>query len=512
MVRAGHRSRRAGAILARAPEERTVGAAHSRGVILSKCALNPVFLYTCCMSSDDSETIRAPIALISRDEGLFARVAQAVKALGEDCVRASGAAEAAGAPLVILDLDPLRGGGACVDFDDAGPPLVLVLPERPADYDFYSCIGARIYGFLRRECSRSEAEAVLVAAIGRSEEARHFRAESRRFKAFADSSPDLLIVIDEEGRYREIFSADEALLLSKPERMRGRTIHELFPAELAESPQALIVRATSGQMGGMIEYELEVIGGKRWFEGRAAPAGLGPDGKRLAMYEARDITERKAAEAALRKALDEKNMLLRELQHRVKNNLAMISSLVSLEADRLTREEDREAFERVQGRIRAMALIYDMLYRSEDVLDVELSTYLKSLFDSFRESYLEGLGGGVELVEELEPARLDLKRAIPLGIIVTELLTNAVKYAFPGGRSGRISASLRVEGGVALVAIEDDGVGIAGAEREEGSTGTGLRLVDLLSDQIEGRLTRGTGPGGRGLRCELALRLAPPED
>jgi PAS domain S-box-containing protein len=368
-------------------------------------------------------------------------------------------------------------------------------------------VGRRVNGFLHRESPVVEAKAVLAAALGRAEEAR----EAQRFKVLASSSPDLLIVIDEDGTYLDVFSADESLLYSKPERLRGRKISELFPPELAEPLYSLIVRATRGQMGGMIEYPLEVLGGKRWFEGRAAPAGMEPDGKRIAMYEARDITERKTSEAALRDALDEKNMLLRELQHRVKNNLAMISSLVSLETDRLEREEDRDAFERVQDRIRAMALIYDLLYRSESVNDVDLAAYLKRLLESFGESYLGGPEAAVELVDELEPARLDLKRAVPLGIIVTELLTNALKYAFPGGRKGRIALSLRVESGEAIVAVEDDGVGLSEVPHDEGATGTGVKLTGLFADQIGGRLSRGPGKDGSGLRCELALSLEPKE-
>ncbi|HOX32481.1 MAG TPA: histidine kinase dimerization/phosphoacceptor domain -containing protein [Spirochaetales bacterium] len=463
------------------------------------------------MASDEGPGEKKRILLLSGDASLLERLSGALASLGESLGLAAGAVEAAGASLLLLDLDYLERGKACLDFDGQGPPLVLVLPGRVGDYDFASCIGKRIVGFMRREFSPSEAGAVLAAALGRVEEARRLREEARRFVTFVNASPDLLIMIDEEGTYLEVFSADEAVLLSKPERLRGRTIRELFPPELAEDLMALVLRATRGEMGGMIEYELEVLGGLRWFEGRAAPAGLGPGGKRIAMYEARDITERKATEAALRRALDEKNMLLRELQHRVKNNLAMISSLCSLEMDRIGEGAESEALGRVQDRIRAMALIYDMLYRSEGLMDVELSDYLRRLLESFREGYLGGPGIEVELVEELVPARLELKRAVPLGIIVTELTTNALKYAFPGGRAGSISVSLRSEGGRASLAVEDDGVGMAVSRGGEDSPGTGLRLVELLAEQIGSRLERGPGPDGRGLRCSLELDLSPSE-
>jgi two-component sensor histidine kinase len=120
---------------------------------------------------------------------------------------------------------------------------------------------------------------------------------------------------------------------------------------------------------------------------------------------------------------------------------------------------------------------------------------------------------------DLSSARLDLKRAVPLGIVVTELVTNSIKYAFPDDRRGRIAVALRVEGNRAVISIEDDGIGLGGAASgardgaENGrlgvGTGTGLKLVGLLVDQIGGRLTRFAGHAGEGLRYNLELDLPP---
>lgn len=453
------------------------------------------------------------IVVISSDEALVDTLHGVVERLGVRYIRARAPEEAESASLVVVDLESTAASDACMDFDGEGVPLVLVLPSRPEQgRAIASCIGRRVEGFLPRSASEPEAGVVLASALRLADSAKKLREEAQRLRALAEASPDLLIVIDEDGRYLEIFTSDEKLLLAKPDRLKGRTIHEMFEPNLAEPLMNLVIRATSGQMGGMIEYQLPVLGGgMRWFEGRTAPAGVGPDGKRITVFEARDITERKENEAALRKALEEKGMLLRELQHRVKNNLAMISSLVSLESERLERDEDREAFERVQDRIRAMALVYDMLYRSEGVLDVDLSVYLRTLLEGFRDSYLGGPGGAegpVELETELYEARLDLKRAIPLGIIVTELATNATKYAFPDGRKGRIDVRLRVGEGKAVISIEDDGIGMVQGVASRAGGGTGLKLVDLLVDQIGGRLTRSSGSSGRGLLYELELDLS----
>ena len=349
------------------------------------------------------------------------------------------------------------------------------------------------------------------AALGEDEES--LKEKVLFLSRIMKAHPDRFILFDSDGRYLEISTSDERFLNDKPERYLGRTIYESFPSQMAEPLASFILRATRGQMSGLIEYQLPVEGALRWFEGRAAPAGL-LNGKHIAVFVSRDITDRKSTEEALRKALDEKTVLIRELQHRVKNNLSMVSSLVSIEAGHLASDEDAKSFEHVQDRIRAMALMYEMLYSSsESVLDVNLAAYLRTLVESLRESYLGGKYGKIELAVDLADMRLDLKRAVPLGIAVNELVTNAMKYAFPGDREGIIAVALRQDEGNAYLTIEDNGVGLEGVTGPsfgkptfaEGS-GTGLNLVQLLVDQIGGSITRGSGPGGVGLRYDIRLK------
>jgi PAS domain S-box-containing protein len=414
------------------------------------------------------------------------------------------------ADLAVVDLDLGNVAATCDKIKALRIPLLLILPSA-ADFDFDSCSAYAAYGFVRRAAGSAEAGAVLAAVLRLAEDESRRRQESAWLRTVANASPDLLLVIDEDGRYREVFTSEGELLYQESARLIGRTIAEIFPSDFAVPFLDLVRKASMGLKGGTIEYQLDVIGGRRWFEGRAASAGVGPDGKRLVIFISRDTTAHKEAAEALLKASEEKTMLFRELQHRVKNNLAMISSFISLESSHLTRADDREAFARVQDRIGAMGLIYAMLSRSEDVLDVELGAYLGALMRNIRGSYLED-EGRIELVDAFAEARLDIKRAVNLGIILNELVMNCIKYAFPGGRRGHIDLSLEVEGADLVLTLEDDGVGIASVASPGGREGTGLRLVGLLVDQLDGRLERGSGAGGAGLRFRLIFPARRPAD
>jgi len=226
-----------------------------------------------------------------------------------------------------------------------------------------------------------------------------------------------------------------------------------------------------------------------------------PSGEVVAIYH--DMTVQKEAEAGLKAALEQREALLHEVHHRVKNNLQLISSLLSLQIEQLESESDGELYRESIQRVMAIASIHEMLYNSGDFILVNLSTYIKELVSDLEEAYgREYLYISVDSGEE--ELRIDMTKAISCGLIVNELVTNAFKHAFPEGKpgtilvlSGKDEASSRI-----YIFIKDDGRGFVDLAGAAPRKGLGLRLVDSLVRQLEGNMTM-ENDMGLGVRIEF---------
>lgn len=200
--------------------------------------------------------------------------------------------------------------------------------------------------------------------------------------------------------------------------------------------------------------------------------------------------------AELITTIKERDVLLQEVHHRVKNNLQVISSLIKLQMRTLVDAASREALADCQARVEAMALIHEKLYQSGDYSRVAFSDYARGLATSvFQATGASPPGVSLELA--IEDTFLAVDRAIPCGLILNELITNALKHAFPGGRRGALRVELkRVEGQGLQLAVGDDGIGLPAGLDVKSATSLGLQLVRLLSTQLNADLaveaTRGT--------------------
>jgi two-component sensor histidine kinase len=218
---------------------------------------------------------------------------------------------------------------------------------------------------------------------------------------------------------------------------------------------------------------------------------------RLYMDAQQEIVERTQAEARIREALAEKEVLIKEVHHRVKNNLQVISSLLSLQAAEIVDANTLDALRESQNRVRTMALIHEKLYQSSDLAHIDFSVYLQSLVTSLVQSY-RGKTDIVEIQVLAEKILLDLDTAIPCGLIVNELVTNSLKYAFPPGHSGKIQVFCQHRPNKRYsLTVCDDGVGLPPGFDHTKSTSLGLKLVNSLVYQIEGELIVGAPKGTR---------------
>ncbi len=217
-----------------------------------------------------------------------------------------------------------------------------------------------------------------------------------------------------------------------------------------------------------------------------------------------DITDRKVAEDEVLRRLEEKDVLLREIHHRVKNNLQVIASLLNLQRRRLRDEEARESLDESRQRVRSMALVHETLYKSHDLSKLDFSAYLRQLMRDLLRSYG---ASQVQLEVDVGEQPLDVDTAVSAGLLVNELAANALRHAFPSGK-GRLRIELKsVEAGRKLV-IADDGVGLSEGFNPEASEGLGLHLVLSLADQLNAKLEWGQSPWG-GAQFSLTIPQAP---
>jgi len=346
---------------------------------------------------------------------------------------------------------------------------------------------------VRRSARREDdGKALLVAVIDISEQA---RAEaglrdaehlwSQTFEAMGDS----VWILDVDGRVVKYNAAAERLFGKPGEDIKGAYCYELMHGADRHPAGCPFLR-----MRESWTREVEnLLVGDRWYEVSVEPL-RSIDGRITGtVHISKDITDRKQSDDRIRALLDEKQLLLREVHHRIKNNMNVTISFLSLQAESARSAEARTAMENAERRMYSMMVIYDQLYRSEDYRSLSTAEYILQLLDIISRQFN---APAIRIERELDDFLLDSSTMYPLGIMLNELITNAFKYAFKGRDGGRISVSLKKgTDGTATLAVEDDGPGLPAGTGSGG--GFGLVMMRGLAEQIGGTIAVG-GAGGEG--------------
>ena len=211
----------------------------------------------------------------------------------------------------------------------------------------------------------------------------------------------------------------------------------------------------------------------------------------------------RGAQAEMRRALAEKDALLSELRHRIKNSLTVITSLVSLEADYASETTTRECLERVMDRVTSVAKLYELLAASGETREVQLSEYLHQVLASIHASY-SPRSGAIELQVHCEKIVLSVRQAAPLGLAVNELVTNAFKHGFPDHDGGIVSVLLHQKDRTITLEVSDNGNKLPPDFTVESSGGLGLQIVQMLAAQLGGRMEVVHSPAAFRLAFQLA--------
>jgi two-component sensor histidine kinase/PAS domain-containing protein len=287
-------------------------------------------------------------------------------------------------------------------------------------------------------------------------------------------------------RYREIYGIDDDDIASTS----SASTKAIHPDDLES-----YLRVRDEAMGMVVplawEGRIIVRGELRWIRKESKPE-VQADGDFLWDGMVTDITEAKRAEERIGSLLAEKEMILKEVHHRIKNNMASVSAILSLQAESQDDPRVATALDEACGRVQSMMILYDKLYRSDSFLTESAAEHLGDIADMVATHYSHLKG--VTLEKRLEVVLIESKKLMPLGIIANELLTNAYKYAYPGGGPGKILMSLSTEGGRARLVVRDDGVGMGNSVPK---TGFGYTLVGAFASQLEGRLDVVSAGGSR---------------
>jgi len=308
----------------------------------------------------------------------------------------------------------------------------------------------------------------------------------RHFEYLHKYANDIIFLADEDHRIVEANERAGAVYGYGPEELKGMHIPDLRPPQVRpEFPRAL---AEAEKTGGLVYETVHQRKDGTIFPIEVSLRILDIDGVRFYQAIIRDISERKKAEEQILDALREKDVLLREIHHRVKNNMQVISSLLNLQSQRFPDAGVREAFRESQDRIKSMALVHEKLYQTKDLSRIDFSDYVKSLTSFLFRTYQTD-ATQIALKLDLERTSLDVNAAIPCGLILNELVLNALKHAFPGERKGEITVELHEsEAGSILLTVRDNGIGFPEGI-DIGHTDTlGLQIISLLTEQLEGRI------------------------
>ena len=302
----------------------------------------------------------------------------------------------------------------------------------------------------------------------------------RKNRAFIAALPDLFFIIDRQGRFVDLLVSDQTKPAYRPEDFIGKT-----PAEIGLPPSAVealakgIGMALAGDPLVVFDYRVPVAGRNTTYHARIVPFTGG-----MVLLVATDVTSQKRQEELLRHSLEEKDALLHEIHHRVKNNMQIMSSLISLQMEDYKEQADRKRLATTLRRIRSMAMLYEHLCSSAAFDTINAAEYLLDIVQEVSmglDFTRIDIAGG-------ESIPLSLDQAVPFGLIAHELVANAATHAYRPDESGRVSVSFSRRGTRIVLSVEDQGAGLPLELAPDKVSTMGFTLITALSRQLHGSI------------------------
>lgn len=327
------------------------------------------------------------------------------------------------------------------------------------------------------------------------------RYTEKKFRNVLDNSRDVIYQMDAKtGRYEYMSPSVKSLLGYSPEEIMNGGVDFMLnlthPDDLARMKQE-VSHLGNMQPSALKDTEFRVRdkeGNYFWVNNKRSV--LREDGGETVRIigNVRDISERKKYVDALDRSLKEKEMLLAEIHHRVKNNLSIVSSLLELQKESKGNSSREEDYQEIQSRIKSIALVHEKLYQTETFADIDLSDYIRDLSNMIINMF-DSEESKVEMDQKLDSIVVNIKQAVPIGLICNELINNCYKYAFKDMNEGVISIILKREDDDVLLKVSDNGTGLPDDFDLNGKSSLGMTLLNALTSQIRGELNVTSEPG-----------------
>ena len=307
-----------------------------------------------------------------------------------------------------------------------------------------------------------------------------------KYRTIFENVQDVFYQIDKNGNIIEISPSIERYSGYKSSELKGKPVETVY---LNPEDRKNLLKELENK-GEVVDYELKLktksndklyvsTNAHFIFDSYKNPIGI--EGS------LRDVSERKNIELKLKNSLIEKEMLLKEIHHRVKNNLMIISSLLNIQSSYITDKESKEIFKESQNRAKSMALIHERLYQSTDLKRIDFGDYIQSLSTELFHTYVAD-PSIIALKTNVEDIYLDINTAIPLGLIVNELITNSLKHAFPRGMTGEIDVDFHMVKDHYEFTVKDNGIGFPDTLDYKNTESLGMQMVNSLTEQIDGEI------------------------
>jgi PAS domain S-box-containing protein len=316
-----------------------------------------------------------------------------------------------------------------------------------------------------------------------------------KYRSLIENSSDVVFCVNEKGEYQFANKTFATTFGQTPDYFIGKSFWDIYPKEHADYRQAASKKVFETGETQSIEVTVPLPDRTLYYIAKANPIKDETGKVFLNLTTATDITDRKLAEDKIKLLLSEKELILKEVHHRIKNNMSTLISLLSLQAGKSNEPAVITALEEAGNRIKSMLVLYDKLYQSASFHDLPVNEYISALIDQIVSNFPNS--GSVKTEYTIDNFSLGSKVLSPVGMILNELITNTMKYAFPEKESGLISVTAkRTENHVTLT-LQDNGTGMPESIDFENSTGFGLMLVKILTQQLNGSIhidrTQGTG-------------------